>query len=109
MVNTNYESANTCTMEKKNEQKISSLLEQFLSTHNLKQGYAEYRVKKYWSELLGKNVDRATRSIYVKDNKLFVKLHSSVMRNELAMMKGEILQKLNEKVGMQVIEDIILR
>ena len=96
-------------MERKKEKKIGSLLDDFVRVNNLQHGLAEYRVTKAWNTLLGKSVALATRSIYIKDRKLFVKIHSSVMRNELTMIKGDIVRRLNETAGAEVIDDVIIR
>ncbi|MCF8346269.1 MAG: DUF721 domain-containing protein [Bacteroidales bacterium] len=96
-------------MERKREKKIGSLLDDFVRANNLQQGLAEYRVTKGWNELLGKSVAMATRSIYIRDRKLFVKLHSSVMRNELTMIKEDIIKRLNETAGYEVIDDLVIR
>lgn len=96
-------------MERKSEQRIGSLLEEFIRANHLEQGFAEYKVKKAWNELLGMSVSQATQNLYIKDRILFVKLHSSVMRNELNMMKDDIIKRLNEYAGMEVIEDLIIK
>ena len=96
-------------MERKSEQKIGSLLDQFIRANRLEKGLAEYRIRKAWNELLGVSVSRATQSLYIKDKILFVKLHSSVMRNELSMMKSEIIPRLNEEAGSEILEDIIIK
>ena len=96
-------------MERKSEQKIGSLLDEFIRVNRLEQGLAEYRLKKAWNELLGVSVSKATQSLYVKNRILFVKLHSSVMRNELSMMKDEIIKRLNESAGRDIIEDLIIK
>jgi predicted nucleic acid-binding Zn ribbon protein len=96
-------------MERKSEQKIGSLLDQFIRANHLEKGLAEYRVRKAWTELLGVSVSRATQNLYIKDKILFVKLHSSVMRNELSMMKSDIIPRLNESAGSEIIEDIIIK
>lgn len=96
-------------MRRKQEHKIGGLLDLFVKTNKLEQGLAEYRVRKSWNELLGKNVAMTTKSLYIKDGKLFVKLYSSVVRNELALLKDDIIKKLNESAGKEVIKDIILR
>lgn len=96
-------------MERKQEKKIGSLLDEFLRKNNLQKGYAEYKIIKAWDNLLGKSIAKATKEIYIRDRKLFVKLHSSVMRNELSMIKDALLQRLNEEVGNEVITDIIIR
>ena len=95
-------------MERKSEQRIGSLLDEFIRANHLEQGLAEYKVRKAWSELLGLSISRATKSIYIKNRILFVHLHSSVMRNELNMMKTEIVGRLNEAAGTDVIDDLII-
>jgi len=96
-------------MERKREKKIGSLLDEFVRVNNLQKGLAEYRIEKSWNELLGRNVAMATRSLYIKDRVLFVKLHSSVLRNELTMIKADLIRRLNESAGSEVIDDVILR
>ncbi len=96
-------------MERKGAQKLDSLLELFVKANRLENGLAEYRLTKAWGELLGVSVAKKTRSLQVRQRKLFVSLHSSVMRNELALMKDSLIPKLNEAAGMDVIDDIVLR
>ncbi|MEX0987865.1 MAG: DUF721 domain-containing protein [Bacteroidales bacterium] len=96
-------------MERKQEKKISSVLDEFVRANNLQKGLAEYRISKSWSELLGKNAAMATKSLYIKDRKLFVQLHSSVLRNELSMIKTDLIRRLNQAAKADVIDDIILR
>jgi hypothetical protein len=96
-------------MERKKEKKIGSLLDEFVRANNLHHGLAEYRITKGWGELLGKSVAMATTSIYIKERKLFVKLHSSVYRNELIMIKEDLIRRLNEIAGADVIDDVIIR
>lgn len=96
-------------MRRKGAHRIDSLLDQFVKANNLEQGLAEYRITKGWYEILGHNIGAATKSIYLKDEKLFVKLHSSVIRNELTLLKEEIIRRLNEYAGMEVIRDLVLR
>lgn len=96
-------------MERRYEKKIGSLLDDFVRKNNLEHGFAEYKISKGWNELLGKSVAMATKSLYIKERKLFVKLHSSVLRNELTMMKEDIILRLNEYAGSNVIDDVIIR
>jgi predicted nucleic acid-binding Zn ribbon protein len=96
-------------MERKDVRKLDSLLQQFVKANKLERGLAEYRLMKSWKELLGITVARKTKSMYVRNRKLFVTLHSSVVRNELSMMKDSLIPKLNEAAGMDVIDDVILR
>lgn len=96
-------------MERKSEKKIGSLLDEFIRANHLEKGLAEFRLKKAWNEILGISVSKATQSLYIKDEILFVKLYSSVLRNELSMLKDDILVRLNEAAGSDIINDIIIK
>jgi len=96
-------------MERKEVRKIDSLLHQFVKANRLEKGLAEYRLMKSWKDLLGITVAKKTKSLKIQNRKLFVTLHSSVVRNELSMIKESLIPKLNEAAGMDVIDDVVLR
>ena len=96
-------------MQRKEIRKIDSLLDQFVKSNKLEKGLAEYRLMKSWKDLLGITIARKTKSMHIRNRKLFVTLHSSVVRNELGMIKDTLIGRLNEAAGMSVIDDIILR
>ena len=96
-------------MKMKDIQKIDSLLQAYVKGNNLEKGLAEYRLIKSWKDLLGISVAKKTKSLRIQNRKLFVTLHSSVIRNELSMIKDSLIPKLNEAAGMDVIDDVVLR
>jgi predicted nucleic acid-binding Zn ribbon protein len=96
-------------MERKDVRKIDSLLQQFVKANRLEKGLAEYRLMKSWKDLLGITVAKKTKSLKIQNRKLFVTLHSSVVRNELSLIKESLIPKLNEAAGMDVIDDVVLR
>lgn len=96
-------------MEKKDVHKIDSLLQQFVKANGLEKGLAEYRLIKSWKILLGITVAKKTKSLHIKNRKLYVTLYSSVVRNELSLIKDTLVPKLNEAAGLEVIDDVVLR
>jgi hypothetical protein len=96
-------------MEKKEVRKIDNLLQQFIRSNRLERGLAEYRLIKSWNDLLGITVAKKTKSLRIYNRKLIVTLHSSVVRNELSMIKDTLVPKLNEAAGMDIIDDVVLR
>jgi len=96
-------------MEKKEVRKIDSLLQQFVKSNRLERGLAEYRLMRSWKDLLGITVAKKTKSLRIQNRKLIVTLHSSVVRNELSMIKDTLIPKLNEAAGMDVIDDVVLK
>jgi predicted nucleic acid-binding Zn ribbon protein len=96
-------------MEKADIRKIRDVLQEFLRENKLDVKLRERGLIDSWEELMGKTISRATKKIYIKDGKLFVVISSSVIRNELYMLKQEIVRKLNEKAGEDIITELILR
>ncbi len=96
-------------MKRKEIQKIDTLLQKFVKANNLERGLAEYRLIKSWKDLLGITVAKKTKSLRIRNRKLFVTLHSSVVRNELEMIKDSLIPRLNEAAGLDVIDTIVLK
>lgn len=96
-------------MYRKDVHRIDSLLRQFVKANNLERGLAEHRLMKSWKELLGVTIAKKTRSLKIRNRKLYVTLYSSVVRNELEMIKDTLIPRLNEAAGMNVIDDVVLK
>ena len=96
-------------MRRSNTQNINELVSQLLKDLKIDHKLKEVRVINSWNEVLGNNIARATSKIFIKNRVLFVYLNSSVVRNELMMLKSGIIKSLNEKVGEAVIDDIVFK
>jgi predicted nucleic acid-binding Zn ribbon protein len=96
-------------MDKTNTRQIREILNEFLRENKLDSRFKERNLVESWEELMGRTISRATKNIYIKDRKLFVVISSSVIRNELYMLKQEIVKKLNQRVGEDIITDLILK
>ncbi len=96
-------------MERSNTQSIADAIRAYLKESKLEKPLKERQLVRSWETLLGKSVSRATSKIYLKDGKLFVHLSSSVVKNELYMLKDEICKKLNDAAGEELVREIVLR
>ena len=55
-----------------------------------------------------RNMGSRTKSVRVMDGKLFVSFTSAVVRNEIMMVKEGLIRALNEKVGKEVVKEMII-
>jgi hypothetical protein len=55
---------------------------------------------------MGIAVANRTKSIQIRNKKLILQLDSSVMRDELAHGKQIIIDRVNEKAGFEIVNDI---
>ncbi|MDA3954091.1 MAG: DUF721 domain-containing protein [Bacteroidales bacterium] len=96
-------------MRKKNTQKIDEVVKEYLKAFKIDDKLKEVRLIKSWDEIVGKTIARSTNNIYINNRKLFVKLNSSVIRNELFMLRDGLKKALNDKAGEIIIDEIILK
>ncbi len=94
-------------MRKPNDITLKQAIDKLLSHYKLRGKYDETGVVTLWPEVMGTAVANRTKQIYVSNGKLFVRIESSVVKNELLMVKTAIMDKLNEKAGSKVITEIV--
>lgn len=59
-----------------------------------------------WEKIVGKTIAQRTKSVFLKDKKLFIRLDSSSLKNDLMYLKPALLQKLNEALASDIIETV---
>ena len=88
---------------------MSEALKDFKSQKKLSKGFLKVDVESAWNEIMGPGVMTYTTQIKLSDDKLFVDLSSSVLRQELSYGRSKIIANLNEKLGDDVIKTLVLR
>jgi len=96
-------------MRRKNTQKLNEVIEKYLESLDIEGKLKEVRLIRSWKDVVGTLIARKTDRLFIKEGKLFVYLNSSIARNELAMVKDSLIERLNQQAGGQVITDIVLR
>ena len=94
-------------MRKANDKTLKEAIEQMLNVYKLKRKYDETGIVASWPDLVGKYIANRTKELFVRDKKLFLRLESSVIKNELMMIRSQIIQKVNEEAGTVLIEDVV--
>ena len=92
-----------------NSLKIDNLIKFFIKENNLENGLENVKIKDLWHEQMKNGVANYTTDINLKNGTLYIKLKSSVLREELSYGKEKIVKLLNEKLKKDVIKKIVLR
>ena len=93
-----------------NTQSIAEIIKDFLSENpSLNEKMAEVRAINAWEGLMGAATTRYTTRLYISKRVLYVHLSSAVLRSELLMCREQLIKRLNEKAGMPVIDDLVLK
>ena len=96
-------------MRRNDAEQIGDMIRKFFRQNGLESPLNEYRLVQAWKEVVGPVITRYTSNLYIKNQILYVHLTSSVLRQELMMGRDILVRNLNEKVGAQVIVNIIFR
>lgn len=85
---------------------VSQLIEQFLQSVGIQGKIEENFAIVYWDQAVGKEISERTEPFKITKGILFVKVKDPVWRNELQFFKEEIIKKLNDKIGRNIVKEI---
>lgn len=96
-------------MRKNNTEKLSQILKSYIEQNNLQPKLSELDVLNSWEAVMGKTVASYTEDIQIRNGTLFLRISSPMLRNELVMMREQIIQRLNENAGAELVQQIVFR
>lgn len=88
---------------------IGDIVKQFLEKYGKNDLFLEKRAFESWDKVVGPLIARYTKKVNSKNGVLTIQVLNGSLRFELMGMKSEIIKKLNQEVGKEVIKDIILK
>ena len=88
-------------------QSIGEALGDMLDAFKIKKKFNQTHIIQAWGELMGTAIAKQTREIYFKDQKLFVRIDSGALKQELSMHKSLVTEKLNKFIGEEVVKEVI--
>ena len=96
-------------MKRNDAESIGQLVRSYLRMRGLETPLNEHRLVNAWWEVMGPRVASYTSNLFVRNQVLYVHLTSAVLRQELSMQAGRLVDALNRHVGASVITRIVLR
>ena len=87
---------------------MKELMESYIQKGNLKKGFQKIHIEEAWDKLMGIGVKSYTEEVKLQNGTLFVRLSSSVLREELNYGKEKIIKMLNEEMEDEVIKRLML-
>lgn len=89
--------------------KLGDALKQFVQSSKLKNGIRAAQIEEVWSEIMGTTIAKYTDKIYIFDKKLFIETNVGPLKNELGFQKLQIIERVNEKMGENMINEVIIK
>lgn len=94
-------------MRNPGEISLKEAIDRLLNAYKLKPKLNEAKLTERWEHIVGKMIEKHTRNLYIKNTKLYVKLDSSVIRQEMMYARTSIIEKVNAELGGNFIDEII--
>lgn len=95
-------------MRRKNTQALAEVLREVLKNQHLEGKLNETAVLRLWPEIVGKALAEHTDNLYFKYSVLHVHVKSAIIRNELMLIRTQLIKRLNDEVGNSVVKNIVL-
>lgn len=96
-------------MKRSQAQPLKDVLRAYVKAKGWNRNMVEGNIKNNWKQIMGPTIAAKTSNIYLKENTVFIYLNSSVLRNELMMMQDQIVERLNEAIGEELVQQVVLR
>jgi len=89
--------------------RLSVTLVKILSARQLQSRLHEYRIVAQWARTVGPSIAHHAQPRTFKGGRLTIVVDSPAWMQQLSLMKPEIMQKLNARLGMEKIRDITMK
>ena len=87
---------------------LDEILNQVLREEGLETPLRQRRLIASRETVTGSVVARYTGEKFIKNQTLFVKITNSALKQDLSMMRSQLVKRLNEQVGAMIISDVRL-
>ena len=88
---------------------IGEIIHLYLNDRNWNQRIDGYNILQSWKDMVPKSVFLNTKPVKIQNDSIFIKVKNHVWANELKNRKGEIIKLINNKIGEDLIKNIIIK
>jgi predicted nucleic acid-binding Zn ribbon protein len=91
------------------EYSIGQALKYFLDKSKLKNNVRAFEITDVWEKIMGKTIAKYTEKIHIFNRTLFITTSVAPLKNELLFQKEKIIQRVNEAMGENLINDVVIQ
>lgn len=95
-------------MKRRNEQSLGDAIAYLIDAGGMREKMDELDISSWWDEVVGGLIARHTTGIRLNKGKLYITVDSAPLRQELTYMRERIAELLNQRMGREVVKEIVL-
>ncbi len=92
-----------------NEHSIKDLIRSIIDKYHISENMDQASLRSDWEKIMGKLIARHTKSISMRGSKLFLTIDSASLKNEIFISKDKLIERVNEYLGRDVINSVVIR
>ena len=96
----------TSSIKKFRAKPLGEAIEELVQSLGIKKKLHEYEAVLQWERVVGEQIAKVATATRITKGVLFVKVKTSTWRNELTIRKPEIIKKINDTIGEEIVNDI---
>lgn len=96
-------------MKNSNTVTLKEALTELIETYRLKSKLHQTTIRATWEETMGPTIAGYTKEISIMGKQLHIQIESAPLRQELSYAKDKIRQLMNESLGENFIQEVIIR
>ena len=96
-------------MRGSNNQKLGDIVKKLMKNPKISHRLEKLNVLDVWRDIIGVQLCKYITDQKIHKDILYVKIKSSVVRNELSYKKSDFIKQINKRIGKNLINDIVLR
>ncbi len=89
-------------------EKLGDILERLSRREGWGKRLSEGKALLMWKDVVGESVRAHTRPVRIDNGKMTIAVDDSLWKQEVGLLQGEIIRKLNDRMGKKVVRDIRL-
>ena len=88
---------------------LAKLIDEVIESKGWQNKLDETKVPQIWDEIVGEKLSKVIKVINVENGIIYVKTDSSTWNTEIRLRAEQIIEKVNSKIGKEIINEIKLR
>jgi predicted nucleic acid-binding Zn ribbon protein len=94
-------------LKQKRSKFLGDAITDYFKSSELNDKYLESFLQSEWKSIVGEVVAKHTSAVYLKEDRVILKIESAPLRNELLMNKRLLLQNIKDHLKSTKIKDIV--
>ena len=87
-------------------EELGSVINKIVSDSDIGRKIKKFNIFNHWSDIVGSDIGNKTKPEKLLRQTLYISVSSSTWANELSLMSGQLIKKINDFVGETVVKEL---